>query len=96
MKCQFSRDGQRFTCRRCGRVVETTADRVVAKCRVPGLGDRLAFLLQLVGITPARITKIQGKPCNCKERQETVNNWGWRWWRRLTAQRSPANPAEDP
>jgi hypothetical protein len=43
-----------------------------------GLGDRVADGLAVVGITKERVSKIVGKDCGCKERQEALNRLGQR------------------
>lgn len=43
-----------------------------------GLGDLVAAGLKAVGITPARISRLLGKPCGCKRRREQWNRWGSR------------------
>lgn len=42
----------------------------------PGLGDRVAQFLSLIGITKSRVEKLMGKPCNCNERQDALNQLG--------------------
>lgn len=48
-----------------------------------GLGDAVATTLKAVGVTPERVAKITGKPCNCRSRQAKLNRWGWRAWDRV-------------
>jgi hypothetical protein len=70
----------------CGRATAPTpheANRIFATCRVWGWGDRLAWLLWMVGITKERVEWVTGKPCNCDENQHAMNTWGERlraWW----------------
>lgn len=45
---------------------------------VPGLGDMVAAGLRAVGITPERVSKVLGRPCGCKGRQEKLNELGRR------------------
>lgn len=44
----------------------------------PGLGDIVASGLAAIGITPERVSAVTGKPCGCKQRQETLNALGRR------------------
>lgn len=39
-------------------------------------GDHAAAILQAVGITPERVSKVLGRPCKCKERQAALNKLG--------------------
>lgn len=48
-----------------------------------GLGDVTAAVLKKIGITPERVMKITGSPCNCNSRQAAMNRWGWKWWHRI-------------
>ena len=43
-----------------------------------GLGDRVEKVLTTVGITPERVSKITGKPCNCGKRKAKLNELGKR------------------
>ena len=43
-----------------------------------GLGDRVEKVLQTVGITPERVSKLTGKPCNCSKRKKALNKLGER------------------
>jgi hypothetical protein len=43
-----------------------------------GLGDRVADGLAAVGITKERVSKLVGKDCGCKKRQEALNRLGQR------------------
>jgi len=55
----------------------------VVKTRINGgLGDNLSKALKLVGITEERVTKMLGRPCGCKERQEKLNRIG-SWMKRV-------------
>lgn len=44
----------------------------------PGLGDMVAATLAAVGITKERVSKVLGKPCNCGQRQQALNDLGRR------------------
>lgn len=41
-----------------------------------GLGDMVAKGLSSIGITPERVSKITKRPCNCKKRQQALNEFG--------------------
>lgn len=43
-----------------------------------GLGDRVEKVLRTVGITPERVSKLTGKPCNCGKRKKALNQFGER------------------
>jgi hypothetical protein len=43
-----------------------------------GLGDYVAAALKTVGITPERVSRLTGRPCGCKRRQQALNQWGRR------------------
>ncbi len=75
----------RYHCVSCGRETAPTAspaDRVFAKCRRQrrGLGDWVAWLLSLVGITKQRANAVARaigrESCGCAERQERLNELG--------------------
>jgi predicted nucleic acid-binding Zn-ribbon protein len=74
-------------CISCGRVVRGASRNILAICRndfartqdiKPGLGDRVADGLAAVGITKERVSKLIGKDCGCKKRQEALNRLGQR------------------
>jgi len=44
----------------------------------PGLGDRVAAGLAAVGITKDRVSAIVGRDCGCGERQQLLNEVGYR------------------
>ena len=67
--CIFSRDGDTVT------VDENHPDYPHAH---NGLGDRVADGLAAVGITKERVSKLVGKDCGCKKRQEALNRLGQR------------------
>lgn len=46
--------------------------------RTRGLGDIVASGLAAVGITKQRVSQALGKPCNCGQRQEALNDLGRR------------------
>ena len=41
-----------------------------------GLGDMVSDALSLIGITKERVTKLVGRDCGCKRRQEALNRAG--------------------
>jgi hypothetical protein len=41
-----------------------------------GLGDAVAAGLKAVGITPERVSRLTGRPCGCKQRQQALNAAG--------------------
>ena len=47
--------------------------------RANGLGDKVEKVLQAVGITPQRVSKLTGKPCNCSKRKQKLNELGKRF-----------------
>jgi hypothetical protein len=67
--CIVSRDGDTVT------VDENHPDYPHAR---KGLGDRVADGLAAVGITKERVSKLIGKDCGCKKRQEALNRLGQR------------------
>ena len=42
------------------------------------LGDHLERGLSAVGITKQRVSRLLGKPCKCKQRQQRLNELGQR------------------
>lgn len=40
------------------------------------IGDHIADGLAAVGITKARVSRLLGRPCKCKERQRRLNELG--------------------
>lgn len=47
---------------------------VYHKCHAkPGLGDLVASGLAAVGITPARVSAMLGRPCGCERRKAALN-----------------------
>ncbi len=46
--------------------------------KISGLGTRVAFALSSVGVTPERVEEWLGTPCNCRERQEKLDQLS-RW-----------------
>lgn len=47
--------------------------------RRAGLGDVVASGLAAVGVTPALVQYLTGRPCRCKERREALNRAGRRF-----------------
>ena len=45
---------------------------------VANVGDHVATILAAVGITKERVSKLVGKDCGCKKRQEALNRLGQR------------------
>jgi len=62
------------------------------------LGDHLERGLSAVGITKQRVSRLLGRPCKCKQRQQRLNELGQRAAeavRKLTGQDAPnATPEE--
>jgi len=50
------------------------------------LGDLIEKALSLTGITPDRVEEWLGRPCNCRERKEKLNQLGL-WAARVVAGR---------
>jgi hypothetical protein len=46
------------------------------RARPVGIGDKVEQALTAVGITSERVSAWLGKPCNCKERREKLNQIG--------------------
>ena len=46
--------------------------------KASGLGDRVKKVLTTVGITPERVSRLTGRPCNCGKRKEKLNELGKR------------------
>jgi hypothetical protein len=44
-----------------------------------GLGDRVASVLDAIGITKQRVEAVVGGPCGCTERQAALNAAGAKW-----------------
>lgn len=70
-------------CYRCWAAAQPAGARPKAKPRRKGLGDAVAWLLKLFGVTPAWWSKMMGKACNCRTRQAALNRWGWAAWDRV-------------
>lgn len=47
------------------------------------IGDIIERCLRFFGITKALVSAVVGKDCGCGARQETINQWGFLWQRRL-------------
>ena len=45
---------------------------------VANFGDHVASILAAAGITKERVSKLIGKDCGCKKRQEALNRLGQR------------------
>ena len=73
--CKIDTDSLR--CRVCGAAV--SAAHVRRNCR-PGLGDRVASVLDSVGIPKARVQKLVRGPCRCPERQAALNAAGAKYF----------------
>lgn len=111
MRCDFYVYRRRggsvvFRCRKCKRVTARFPlhiHDVVRKCtveRIPVLlGDKIAYALKSIGITPERFAYIFGclklswfaieyvpvtqRSCGCKHRQEVINTLDWKFRRWL-------------
>ena len=70
------RSGQ-CQCDVCGFAIKCNGE-VRHKCRA-GLGDMVASGLAAVGITPERVSRLTGRPCGCKRRQQALNRIGRRF-----------------
>ena len=53
-------------------------DRYCWEEETSGLGDRIAAGLAAVGITEARVSRLVGRPCGCRERRAALNRLGRR------------------
>jgi hypothetical protein len=94
VNCAFEPTAKGCRCTICGRTVKRhSGENLIAACKVPGLGDRLASMLAavpLLHITEHRYLRlnrwlwktITGREvlvaCGCKKRIERLNAWG-RW-----------------
>lgn len=65
--CIVSRDGDTIT-------VDETHQAYPRQRK--GLGDHVADGLAAVGITKERVSKVLGRDCGCKKRQELLNKIG--------------------
>lgn len=61
-----------------GDTVTVDENHPAYPCPRKGLGDRVADGLAAVGITKERVSKLVGKDCGCKKRQEAFNRLGQR------------------
>lgn len=41
-----------------------------------GLGDLVERALAIVGVTPAKVSRILGSPCDCEDRKQKLNALG--------------------
>ena len=73
--CVFSADTMR--CQVCGAYATRSDAR--RNCGGPGLGDRVASVLDAIGITKDRVEALVGGPCGCPERQAALNAAGAKW-----------------
>jgi hypothetical protein len=46
------------------------------------LGDTVERALSLTGITKERVSRWLGRPCDCDERRQKLNQLGW-WAKRV-------------
>lgn len=81
MNCRLVKAGQLWTCLTCGVTAPDTQDAPPTReCRVgsrtPGLGDMVAAGLAAVGVTKERVSAALGRPCNCPQRQQQLNEIG--------------------
>ena len=72
---QVSATEWRHTCIKCRRVIVVHRPKMARCCPeyYRGLGSRIAKMLKIFGVTPARISKIIGKPCQCPKRREWLD-----------------------
>ena len=65
----------RHTCIKCKRVLVVGAPRMSRRCPeyYRGLGTFIARWLKFFGVTPARVSRIIGKPCKCPKRREDLD-----------------------
>jgi hypothetical protein len=50
------------------------------------LGDALESVLRSLGVTKERVMALSfGRPCNCDQRRESLNQWGYRQQERAEA-----------
>jgi hypothetical protein len=69
MPCVVAQDGDQWT-------IDVSH---VAYPKSQGLGDRVAFALNAVGITKRRVAAALGvKDCGCQQRQQWLNEVGYR------------------
>lgn len=75
-------DPQTLTCPACGHVANRLPTfrkcKPVSKPAPRGLGDMVAAGLSAAGITKERVSRLLGKPCGCKKRQDALNKLGKR------------------
>ena len=79
--CNFRTvSGNLHRCIRCRREITTRhpPERIHATCRIQcrGLGDVVAAVLERLGITKPRVSRLIGRPCGCAQRQELLNRVG--------------------
>lgn len=81
MDCEFENGAAGTECRRCGYKLKRSTHRPpIRNCR-HGFGDRVAQLLNRIGITEARWLALKGivveePTCGCQRRIEKLNAWG--------------------
>lgn len=74
MNCDI--DQECLACRVCGgRVTRPHVKRNCAPSK-PGLGDMVKAGLSAIGITEERVSAVIGRPCECSERAEKLNELG--------------------
>jgi hypothetical protein len=66
-------------CRVCGASVSAPHVRRNCSPEAPGLGDRVASVLDAIGITKQRVEAVVGGPCGCDGRQAAMNAAGAKW-----------------
>jgi hypothetical protein len=49
------------------------------------IGDIAGAMLSKIGLTKRNVSAFVGRDCGCKERQERLNEFGYRWQRGLFA-----------
>ncbi len=81
MLCEFVDN----KCPACGRI-NATGRRLYARCRVPGLGDRLAAAIDWLAERWAPFANwlaTYKKTCRCESRREWLNRLGRQAWPRF-------------
>lgn len=76
MDCNIN--AETLVCEVCGKPARAADIRRNCGPPTAGLGDVVAEILAAVGITPERVEAFTGKPCGCKQRQQRLNQAGYR------------------
>jgi hypothetical protein len=75
MLCDITRN---LSCSRCGRIVSHIGVKAECVHVSAGLGDRIAAGLTAVGVTKERVSAIVGGDCGCEQRQQALNELGYK------------------